>query len=141
MKVKLHISKESIRRVVRDFDGVADKKLREINIQSYKSANNIRNTAIDLVPVDSGRLKGSIIVQKDTSNTLPTNDGITYLIGTNVEYAKKVEFGSGKKVVSIELTRGYNFTGIQRAKPYLRPAFLKELPLYRSAIKKIWRSR
>ena len=125
MKVEIVISRQAINKVVQDFDKLAESKLRQINIQSYKSANEIRNTAIDLVPVDTGRLKTSIRVQKETSSTLPTNKGIVYQIGTNVDYASKVEFGTGK----------------QRAQPYLRPAFLKEWPIYIRAIKKIWRTK
>ena len=125
MKVELIISKEAIRRVTNDFDKFAAKKLREINIETYKGANNIRNSAMLSVPVDSGNLKGNIIVQKETSATLPTNKGIVYEVGTNVEYAPHVEYG----------------TKFQRAQPYLRPAFLKEIPRYIAAIKKIWRSK
>lgn len=125
MKVEIVISRQAINKVVQDFDKLAERKLRQINIQSYKSANEIRNTAIDLVPVDTGRLKTSIRVQKETSSTLPTNKGVVYEIGTNVEYAAYIEFGTGK----------------QRAKPYLRPAFLKEWPIYIRAIKKIWRTK
>lgn len=125
MKVEIVISRQAINKVVQDFDKLAERKLRQINIQSYKSANEIRNTAIDLVPVDTGRLKTSIRVQKETSSTLPTNKGVVYQIGTNVEYAANVEFGTGK----------------QRSKPYLRPAFLKEWPIYIRAIKKIWRTK
>lgn len=125
MKVELIISKEAIRRVTNDFDKFAAKKLREINIETYKGANNIRNSAVSAVPVDTGRLKTSIIVQKETSASLPTNKGIVYEVGTNVEYAPHVEYG----------------TIFQRAQPYLRPAFLKEIPRYIAAIKKIWRTK
>ncbi len=141
MKVEIVISRQAINKVVQDFDKLAERKLRQINIQSYKSANEIRSTAIDLVPVDTGRLKNSIRVQKETSATLPTNKGVVYEIGTNVDYAAKVEFGSGEMVESFKLSRGYTFTGKQRAKPYLRPAFLKEWPIYIRAIKKIWRTK
>jgi hypothetical protein len=57
VKVEIVISRQAINKVVQDFDKLAERKLRQINIQSYKSANEIRNTAIDLVPVDTGRLK------------------------------------------------------------------------------------
>jgi len=130
VKVELIISKEAIRRVVNDFEDLADKKLREINLQSYKSANNIRNTAMDLVPVDTGRLKNDIRVEKESSNILPSNKGIVYKIFTNVVYAKYIEFGTPV---------GTGPHGGPR--PYLRPAFMKEWPLYKAGIKKIWRSR
>ena len=75
MKVEIVISRQAINKVVQDFDKLAERKLRQINIQSYKSANEIRNTALDLVPVDTRRLRNSIRVQKETSSTLPTNKG------------------------------------------------------------------
>lgn len=47
--------------------------------------NNWENHAKDLVPVDTGRLKNSL--------THEMKDEDTVAIGTNVEYAKYVEFG------------------------------------------------
>lgn len=53
--------------------------------------------AKEICPVDTGRLRASI------SHAV---DGDTAVIGTNVEYAAKVELGTSR----------------QKAKPYLRPA-------------------
>lgn len=53
--------------------------------------------AVRLVPVDTGNLKGSL-----TNRVV----GMTAEVGTNVEYAEYVEYGTRRSV----------------AKPYLRPA-------------------
>tara|TARA_R100000329_G_scaffold62626_1_gene55825 strand:- start:213 stop:659 length:447 start_codon:yes stop_codon:yes gene_type:complete len=79
-----------------------------------------------LVPVDTGRLRGSINVKKEY---------LSKVIGTNVEYARDVEFGTGpheivaknKKVLAnkkkgIIFGKRVKHPGTE-AQPYMRPAF------------------
>ncbi len=47
--------------------------------------------AVDLCPVDSGRLRGSI----SHDNVEQDADGLVIRVGTNVEYAEDVEVGTG----------------------------------------------
>lgn len=61
-------------------------------------AQAVRNRALRLAPVDTGRLRQSVSVQQ----TVP----LVFRVGTNVEYAPHVEFGTRK----------------MRARPFLRPA-------------------
>jgi HK97 gp10 family phage protein len=70
-------------------------------------ALRVQNTARILAPVDTGRLRASIMATRGKDGTGPFVD-----IGTNVEYAGYVEFG----------------TRFQVAQPYLRPAIAKEVP-------------
>lgn len=84
----------------------------------------VRADAAANAPVDTGRLRGSITCQVD---------GNSALIGTNVEYAVYVEFGTGSKGnKSVAHTTKkhwtyysgghfYTTTG-QAAQPYLVPA-------------------
>jgi len=67
-------------------------------------ATCIEGRAKEICPVDTGRLKGSI-----TTHAGETEDGNRHevCVGTNVEYAPYVEFGTRK----------------MNPKPYLRPAF------------------
>ncbi|MCD4839732.1 HK97 gp10 family phage protein [Neobacillus sedimentimangrovi] len=65
-------------------------------------AYKIEADAKRLVPVDTGHLRRSIA-------TAFKNGGLTAYIGTNVEYALYVEFGTSK----------------QHAQPFLTPAFVK----------------
>ncbi len=69
---------------------------REITTRAFQKA--IRNAAItlknkaqDLVPIDTGRLKGSIHYQ----GPFVTYDNVYATVGTNVEYAPYQEFGTG----------------------------------------------
>lgn len=64
------------------------------------SLNDTRNYAVSVVPVKTGRLKGSIKIEQIN----PFHGKV----GTNVEYAHVVEFGNSQR----------------RPKPYLRPAFI-----------------
>ena len=62
------------------------------------TADAISLGAQRIVPVDTGRLRASINIKRDY---------LVKTIGTNVEYASYVEFG----------------TQVQRPQPYLRPSF------------------
>jgi phage gpG-like protein len=73
-----------------------------------------------IVPVDTGRLRGSINVKREF---------LVKVIGTNVEYATDVEFGSGPhEIVAKNKKKGIIFgrkvkhPGSQ-PRPYMRPAF------------------
>lgn len=82
---------------------------REVKI----AAVNIQNGARSRVPVDTGRLRNSI-----THEILA--DGLNASVGSNVEYAPFVEFGTRR----------------MRAKPYLFPAFEEERPRYMERLKR-----
>lgn len=63
---------------------------------------DVQNRARQLCPVDTGRLRSSV----NSSGLARDAKGSYVEVGTNVEYAAYVEFG----------------TRYQRAQPYLRPA-------------------
>ncbi|WP_019008981.1 HK97-gp10 family putative phage morphogenesis protein [Deinococcus aquatilis] len=67
-------------------------------------AQQLRNEMVLLAPVDTGRLRQSINVQKIGKGH--------YRVGTNVNYAPFVEFG----------------TRYMRAQPFMRPAIEKVFP-------------
>lgn len=71
------------------------------NQRAALQAQAIRTAAVLAAPVDTGRLRQSIGVQKIGQGH--------YRVGTNVQYAFLVEFGTRKMA----------------AKPFLRPAFEK----------------
>ncbi len=83
---------------------------------------HVENQVIELVPVDTGRLKGSIThaTTKSKSKVRPpakADDGIdhdgskdTVLVGTNVEYAAYVEYGTKYSAAQPYLRRGLELT-------------------------------
>jgi len=75
-----------------------------------KAGVRIKRAATDIVPVKDGGLKGSIRykVMKDKVS-----------IGTNLEYAPYVEYGTGRNA---EGGKGKSSIQGMRARPYLRPA-------------------
>lgn len=106
----------------------------EVKKAVVNGALRIENNAKKLCPVDTGHLKGSI-----THAQVPSDNGIRVDIGTNVEYAKDVEFGANKEWThKVRLTekwaKKYGTDSItvthQRkiAKPYLFPAFSANAP-------------
>jgi len=87
-------SAQVIRKAARDYPkllrSTTDKFLTEAGIVVQRDAK-------ELVPVDTGNLKGSITHRVD---------GNAAIVGTNVEYAEHVEYGTVRS----------------QAKPYMRPA-------------------
>lgn len=78
----------------------------KIDIEKFvmKVANDMKADAQKYCPVDTGKLQKSISIIKDDNKS--DTDEIVYNIGTDVDYAKFVEFG----------------TKFQEEQPYLRPA-------------------
>ena len=88
-------------------------------------------------PVDTGNLRNSI-----TCTVVESEDAV--YIGTNVEYAPYVEFGTGKFYESGRQT-GWTINGPdgsrmttrgQKAKPFLRPALSEHIDQYRKIIQR-----
>lgn len=112
-------------------------------------AKAVQHSAKKLCPVDTGALRNSIVTQKEAARTVS--------IGTNMEYAVCVEFGTGQKGdPAVEHTikekwvyrddRGQFHTSHgQRPQPFLTPALrLSENRVqkrFRSAIQKAIRER
>lgn len=69
-----------------DFTNTRAAALAIVQQAAARKAQEIRNDAISAAPVDTGRLRQSISVQK-------VDEG-HYRVGTNVEYAPMVEFGT-----------------------------------------------
>lgn len=93
----------------------------------------IRNDAIQLAPVDTGRLRTSI--QAEAS-------GLRGEVKTNVEYAGYMEFGTGGSVDVRpgweEIAEKYRGKGMRTVnitpRPFMRPAFEKNVPEIMSQI-------
>lgn len=90
--------------VIKLFESQADRGLEAVGMQAERHAK-------EKCPVRTGRLRGSI----SHSHIWP----VAY-IGTNVEYAAYVEFGTSK----------------QKAKPYLRPAAENYTAEYKAILKR-----
>ncbi|HEY1119887.1 MAG TPA: HK97-gp10 family putative phage morphogenesis protein [Acidimicrobiales bacterium] len=89
------------RQALADFLGTPDGP---VAAELQRRANSVERRAKRLCPVDTGRLRASITnaLEKDP-------EGVSAVIGTNVEYAVYVEFG----------------TGDTRPQPFLRPALVE----------------
>ena len=88
--------------------------LEDIKDSVDEHAHKIERKAKEIVPVDSGRLKGSIVTDIE-------NDGYYAETGTNVEYSDDVEYGTSK----------------QMAQPFLKPAYEEQLPKFIKDIENI----
>lgn len=100
-KNTLFKDKEGIIKTLRDKEKLAIERALQI----------LRNNVVERTPVVTGRLKGSIQGKarkpKDSIFSIDVeNARVVGIIGTNVEYARRVEFGSGEN--RLYFTRGYN---------------------------------
>lgn len=64
-----------------------------------KLGSAIETEAKHLCPVDTGRLRASIVTTE-----VPDPDGVTVTVGTDVEYAPYVEFGTSRMAAQPFLT-------------------------------------
>lgn len=78
-----------------------------------KAAHDVEARAKDIVPVDTGNLKNSIQTAMESD--------LTAIVGTHVEYAPYVEYGTRKMA----------------ARPYLGPAAEAVRPSLESAMKEL----
>lgn len=79
----------------------------EVAAELLRLAIKVERRAKRLCPVDTGRLRASI-----THVLLPSGRGLEARVGTNVDYAVHVEFGTSRAP----------------AQPFLRPALAEVLP-------------
>lgn len=99
-------------KVIKKLD-LSNKRIADAVTESIKATSlKVSNVAKQIVPVDTGRLKSSIQISNLTK--------VSAEVGTNVEYAPYVEFGTNK----------------QRAQPYLRPAAMEGERFMEQDIKK-----
>lgn len=80
---------------------------RTVRREVQRSLLNIQRGAKERCPVDTGRLRASIATET-------TDDGLSGVVGTNVEYGPFVEFGTSRMV----------------AQPYLFPSWEEERPQF-----------
>lgn len=80
---------------------------RTIEREVQRSLLNIQRGAKERCPVDTGRLRNSIATERD-------EDGLSGAVGTNVQYAPFVEFGTSRAA----------------AQPYLFPAWEEERAVF-----------
>ena len=107
--------------VIKDFDKSQFKSL-------FQSAVIVEGQAVALAPTDLGGLRKSITKQVDKNNAT---------IGTNLDYAPHVEFGTRPHTITVRnasvLTNGKSFFGKTvnhpgtKAQPFLLPALLKNV--------------
>lgn len=96
-----------------------------IEEEVFSSLHEIRNEAVSRVPVDTGILKNSIVVQ---------NEKLSGKVIVNAKYAPYVEFGTGTRVDVPEGLNDYAIKfkgkGIKEvnlpAQPFLFPAWFRE---------------
>lgn len=118
-------------------------KAQQVKDAVNESALNVQKGAKRRVRVVTGRLRASITIE-------PFNGGFGMSVGTNVKYAKPVEFGSRAHVVRAKRKKALFWPGAshpvkqvnipaQPARPFLFPAWEEEKPELVKALKEALR--
>lgn len=102
---------EEGRRLKIVFEQMTERIIEESEKELEIAVTKMENDAKAFSPVDTGRLRNSIGKRKVSF--------AEWEVGTNVEYAREVEFGTMRK----------------RPKPYLRPAFDKNIESLKSGLR------
>ena len=137
---------EGMKEAVRNIQDWELEKIRQSRLQIERSAINIEREAKNLCPVDDQILRPSIaktVTATDSGRVLEAE------VGTSVEYAPFVEFGtgSGVSVPAGQEEFAMQFkgkTGRKRnypARPFLFPAWERERPKFVNAMEAILAKR
>jgi HK97 gp10 family phage protein len=137
---------EGMKEAIRNIQDWELEKIRQSRLQIERSAINIEREAKNLCPVDDQILRPSIaktVTATDSGRVLEAE------VGTSVEYAPFVEFGtgSGVSVPAGQEEFAMQFkgkTGRKRnypARPFLFPAWEKERPKFVNAMEDILAKR
>lgn len=89
---------------------------------------DVQNEARRRAPVDTGRLRSSIVSRAESSGRT-----VGYVVGTNVNYAAAVEYGTAPHVIVPKTKKALYWPGARhpvgkvnhpgtRAQPFMRPA-------------------
>lgn len=106
--MSFEIKSDNIAQAIKEKDERVGIALTQIGLMMERYAK-------DICPVDTGRLRASITTDHDDTSVI---------VGTNVEYAPYVEFGTSR----------------QRAQPYLKPSVQNHLSEYKTIIEKTLKS-
>jgi HK97 gp10 family phage protein len=108
----------------RYFGGMSDDVKRAVD----RTRIDVQNEARRRAPVDTGRLRSSIVSRAEGSGR-----SVGYVIGTNVNYAAAVEYGTAPHVIKPRYKKALYWPGAAhpvaqvnhpgtQAQPFLRPA-------------------
>ena len=133
---KVNVELKGVDALLKKFKDIGKEAEHIADVETKDSANEIEKNAKLLVPADTGRLRGSITIQKIQD--------AAYRIYTSVKYAPYVEFGTGRLTeVPNELqslASKFRGKGIREvnlpARPFMYPSFIKEKPLYIKKLEK-----
>ena len=127
--MNVEVKVENIKKLQEQLRKYASKSEAKARKAVIKTAYDIHSEAVRHCPVDTGRLRSSIAVE--------VGKGASAVIGTNVKYAKYVEFGTKPHEIRIKnakvLTDGKDFFGKEvhhpgtKPQPFLRPAFITKV--------------
>lgn len=115
----------------------------EVRTAVDRTRIDVQNEARRRAPVDTGRLRSSIVSRADSSAR-----GVGYSVGTNVNYAAAVEYGTAPHVIRPKNKKALAWPGARhpvalvnhpgtRAQPFMRPALALTEQFFRAHLSQI----
>jgi HK97 gp10 family phage protein len=105
MSIRVDFDASQIDALADDLEQAGPRAVERVKTVMSKTMHNVVADAQNLVPVDTGALKGSIGPDLD-------GDGLGFIVGATMSYAAHVEYGTSR----------------MSPQPYLMPAFDRRLP-------------
>lgn len=130
MQVEFKVDQHSIDRLFRQVQKYGKSVSKQVEKETAYAALEVEDKAKNFAPVDTGRLRASITTQKVGGLAGASRfirgmaSRVTYLVGTNVKYAKEQEFGTNRA----------------KPQPFLRPAYREVIGGYKRTILRILRT-
>lgn len=141
---RIDIELKGVEKAINKIKSWETEKINEVKRIVAETGRAIEAEATLRAPVDQGNLKASI-------HTDIENKGLTALVGTPVDYAPHVEFGTRPHKIRTKkakvLSNGKSFFGKEvnhpgtTAQPFLMPAFDRNKKKFVNAIRKVLNER
>lgn len=121
----MSVELEGLDQLMKTLEGLSGEEAAEATMMDglTKAGNMIQETAKSNCPVDTGQLRNSIEVSK-------TEHAV--LVGTNVEYAPYVEYGTGRRGDPTVAHR-HDWEGMY-PQPFLYPALNTHIPTIKTKV-------
>ena len=132
----IEVSDRAFNNILKKYKGKVDAVASEMDMELAAHGELVARSAKNIVPVDTGLLKGSISLKKEQF--------LSYQLVAQKKYAAYVEFGTGQEFILPEipdwqeLAAKYKGKGARQvnlpARPYMRPSILAYWPKFKERV-------
>lgn len=133
--IKVNVNVTGTNAIIKNLDQYSKQTQQTVRDIVNESALNIQNNAKRRAPVDTGNLRARIVMEPQSQQPYVVR------VGTNVQYAEAVEFGTGPRIITPTNKKALFWKGAKhpvkavkhpgtKAKPFLFPSWEEERPQF-----------